>query len=686
MPSLDKWRVQVWVLFILFFSVFSEVGMAQTQLSSDAFASLKDDIRRKYAHSPKTALQYIESLHLNKNYVFSHDQLIVLKNYQIWSLIELDRFEEAAQNLVLFKSMLPSAQSRFLEYGYYNLMGILLKRLQNYEESLEYFQQAHEIAKRENRERFVHQTENNIGQLYLTLKRCDVALEYFEDYLGYLKQNPKADRQILSHAIALTSKGDALACLSQWEKALQVYQQVLVMLREAGFDYYAAETLVNLAKVYSQLGQTEKIDEVLQEALHLCEQQNYVDVLIEVLLLLANVESENGNAEMAEAHWIRAESLIEDSTPVELLTELYEAERRFYQKQGDINKALSAADLAADLRLQQLQKQTAVNLAKAVAEVDLQAKEQKITRLREQAEWEVERSTAFRRQVTIVAVAGIVLLMASLLFIGSIRRKKEALKQTLRELRETQHHLIESEKISALSTLVVGMAHQLNTPIGNILTSVTCFDEELNKLKADVDDKKLSVKNMQRFLSQSTDIYFVIKKSADKVAEMVTRFKSISSSVGNPEPVSINLRSFLESKLPLMEGYYKIPIELHGDDATLETYPDTLLKVLYMLLDNAVEHAFASQPKPVFSISISQQDKCVEIECKDNGCGISEEQSKKIFTPFNTTRLGEGKLGLGLNVIYNSVFHSLNGRIRYVPSDLGVTFVISLPTVSNLNG
>lgn len=679
MPNLDKRLVQVWGVLILLFSVVPVKGAAQTVLSLQEFTSLQDDIRLKYAQSPQAALAFVDSLYADSNYEFSHDQQIVLKNYQIWFFIEQGRLEEAVQNLVLYKSMLASATYTFLEYGYYNLMGGVLEKLQDYESALTYFQQAHEIAKRENKERFIHQTEGNIAQLYLKLDRCEVALEYFDDYLEYLHHNFKADSQQISLSIARLGRADALACLSEWDSAIAAYQQAVAELKDKGFGYYVADTLTSFAHVYAQTGQTNIAKETLREVLVLAEQQDYKEILIEVLLLLAELDNKAGYSEQARQYLARTQSLIDESISETLLMRFYQAERAFFQQNGEVESALIAADRAAALQIALLEKRAGVNLAMAVAQVDLKAREQKISRLEEVAAWELERSEAYRRQVTIAAIGAILILLISFLAIVSIRRKQAMLIHTLEELRATQHHLIESEKISALSTLVVGMAHQLNTPVGNILTAVTCFSEELDKLRTDFDSKKISVKNMQRFLNQSVDICNVIQKCSDKVADMVTKFKSISASVGDPKPVQIALKGFLSGKLPLMEDYYHIPIRLSGDEIRLETYPDILLKVLYMLLDNSVEHAFDHEPNPVFSIAIRKMDKSVEIECRDNGCGISEEHSKRIFTPFYTTKLGEGKLGLGLNVIYNSVFHSLNGRIRYVPSDVGVSFIISLP-------
>ena len=59
--------------------------------------------------------------------------------------------------------------------------------------------------------------------------------------------------------------------------------------------------------------------------------------------------------------------------------------------------------------------------------------------------------------------------------------------------------------------------------------------------------------------------------------------------------------------------------------------------------------------------------------------GIDKNKIKQVFDPFYTTRLGEGNLGLGLNIIYNSVVHILQGKIQCIEDTEGAHFVIHIP-------
>lgn len=170
-------------------------------------------------------------------------------------------------------------------------------------------------------------------------------------------------------------------------------------------------------------------------------------------------------------------------------------------------------------------------------------------------------------------------------------------------------------------------------------------------------------------------------RNSTRAADMISRFKMISASLESSEATHFDVCTYLREKLPLVRQSLSVDteIKLQGDAVQIYSHPEVLLKVISQLLDNSCAHGFTGQPHPVVSIQIQQQDHWVIITYQDNGTGISKDKQQQIFDPFYTSQLGQGKLGLGLNIVYNSVVHVLKGDITCQEASTGACFVIRLP-------
>ncbi|KZN57964.1 sensor histidine kinase [Pseudoalteromonas luteoviolacea] len=122
-----------------------------------------------------------------------------------------------------------------------------------------------------------------------------------------------------------------------------------------------------------------------------------------------------------------------------------------------------------------------------------------------------------------------------------------------------------------------------------------------------------------------------------------------------------------------------IKLEVIGSSVQLHSHPEILLKVISQLVNNSCTHGFATQHAGNISIEVKEQDEWVVIMYEDNGVGISEEDQQHIFDPFYTSQLGQGNLGLGLNIAYNSVVHVLKGEISYEHQPTGAKFIVRIP-------
>lgn len=252
-------------------------------------------------------------------------------------------------------------------------------------------------------------------------------------------------------------------------------------------------------------------------------------------------------------------------------------------------------------------------------------------------------------------------------------------------LKRTQDDLVSSEKMAALGYLVAGVAHELNTPIGNgVMTASTLAD--MTKEMAD----NLKNNSVRRSV---LDVFFkdmqhgeeILLRNLTRASELVSSFKQVAVDRETSQFRSFMLNDVVnEIILTLQPIIKKTPFELvsHiGSGVLMESYPGPLGQVLTNLINNALIHGFDRRVTGTIVISMQNEtDQTLDLLVTDDGVGISPEHLSHIYDPFFTTKLGSGGSGLGLHIVHNVVHTLLLGKIR-VQSEInvGTTFTISLP-------
>ena len=287
------------------------------------------------------------------------------------------------------------------------------------------------------------------------------------------------------------------------------------------------------------------------------------------------------------------------------------------------------------------------------------------------------------------------LLQASLfqLYRASVNRQK--IQRTLTDLQGTQEKLIESEKLAGLGSLVAGIAHELNTPLGIAVTSFSLVEQETNKINQDFCSNRLTKERLGDYIEHSMQTISLSKQSLTRAIELINHFKQISSDQYVEDTRDINLRAYVEEIMATLAISLKragCDFVITGDtDLEISSVPGAIAQVITNLVNNAVLHAFeditpdlettAPIAKKAIHIHLSKAQKTkVQITFSDNGNGMTADTVKKIYDPFFTTKRGKGGTGLGMNIVFNIVSKKLNGHIT-VTSNLGVgtTFEITLP-------
>ncbi len=265
-----------------------------------------------------------------------------------------------------------------------------------------------------------------------------------------------------------------------------------------------------------------------------------------------------------------------------------------------------------------------------------------------------------------------------------VERRTQELTNTLNQLTAAQTELVRSEKMSALGAMVAGIAHELNTPIGNSLTVASTLQDHGIAFAAEM-SKGLTRSKLDEFVQSSQQGTGILMRSLHHAAELVSSFKQVAVDQTSVNRRVFRLRETLnEILLTLGPTLRKTShaVECHvPEDITLDSYPGPLGQIITNLINNALVHAFEGRQngKIVITASLVQPD-WVEIAVRDDGLGIAQSHLDKVFDPFFTTKLGRGGSGLGLNIVYNLVTTSLGGRVQVVstPGE-GACFTLNLP-------
>ncbi len=265
----------------------------------------------------------------------------------------------------------------------------------------------------------------------------------------------------------------------------------------------------------------------------------------------------------------------------------------------------------------------------------------------------------------------------------SITRELES---TVSTLKTAQQQLIETEKLASLGQLVAGVAHEINTPLGIVVTSSSIVGEEASSFLKKMHGNALKKSEMQRFLESLMETDLLIQNNLDKCVKLIQNFKQVSADQIVAENRDICLRDYIDEIMGTLSVFMErndISWSLTGDNPTLNLDPGLLSQVINNLVNNAINHAFEGVPEPRILINIASSTGHHEIEFKDNGVGMDDQVKKKIFEPFFTTRRGNGGTGLGMNIVYNLITSKLHGSISVESApNQGTTIKLVLPVTS----
>lgn len=285
------------------------------------------------------------------------------------------------------------------------------------------------------------------------------------------------------------------------------------------------------------------------------------------------------------------------------------------------------------------------------------------------------------------------------------------LEEALKSLKVLQMKLIQEDKMASIGQLSAGIAHEINNPLGFVSSNVSTLKKYNGKIRECINEYRKFIKNVQGYSPELTlNAISKIKSLEEKnkieyiMDDLEELYLDTYNGLERIKKIVITLKSFVhESDVNSLEDYnlnkgiqdtliisrselkYNITVKTNLKDRLplIKAKTSEVNQVLLNIIINAahsIKEKFRLDGGGSIEITTWNDKKFVYCTIEDNGVGILEENIRKIFNPFYTTKeVGKGA-GLGLSISYDIIVNKHNGNIEVERRALGgAKFILTLP-------
>ena len=266
------------------------------------------------------------------------------------------------------------------------------------------------------------------------------------------------------------------------------------------------------------------------------------------------------------------------------------------------------------------------------------------------------------------------------------REAEEEARTALSHMQNARDGLVQAEKMASLGRLVAGVAHELNTPIGNTVLVASPQREVAKEMQAALHAGAVKRSDLLQMAERLDEGAELMLSSSARAAELIQNFKQIAVDQTTDQLRAFDLARQITEVLSVISHLIaKTPLKLvqHLQSGiAMHSYPGPLGQVITNLVMNAIKHGFDSGSAGTITVTCRSEGALACITVADDGVGIPDDIIGKIFDPFFTTKLGQGGTGLGLHITHNIVYGPLGGRMKVKSEAHNATvFTLHLPCV-----
>ncbi|WMW81438.1 HAMP domain-containing sensor histidine kinase [Undibacterium cyanobacteriorum] len=255
------------------------------------------------------------------------------------------------------------------------------------------------------------------------------------------------------------------------------------------------------------------------------------------------------------------------------------------------------------------------------------------------------------------------------------------------ELEAAMDVVMRQEKQLALGRLVVGIAHEMNTPLGNALMAASTMDDYCQQLSADLSGTSLKRSQLQISLHALHEGNRLLRRALDVASNLVQRFRALAIEQHTETIQNFDLQGLCAGVVADWQKRFQerqAELSMYSDTAVrIRSYPNALTQVLEQILENCLFHGLTSGELARVELHLYQHGQEIELQVSDNGNGIAQDHLGRLFEPFFSRQLGQGGMGLGLSIAHSLITDLMRGHITIANRPEGGTCVtIRIPTDS----
>jgi len=258
---------------------------------------------------------------------------------------------------------------------------------------------------------------------------------------------------------------------------------------------------------------------------------------------------------------------------------------------------------------------------------------------------------------------------------------------TLDNLESARDELVRREKLASLGALVAGVAHELNTPIGNAVLVASSLSDAAEGLK-NAAATGLSRKALTAYIDDTLRGFAMLNMSLHRAGELIIGFKQLAVDRSSDKrrefsPAEIMDEVLLAVGPALKHTAHHIEVDI-SRAIRMDGPPGPLSQILVNLINNSLLHGFEGIKSGIIRVHVVPvSDDGLMLTFSDNGVGMSPDVVRHVFDPFFSTKFGHGGSGIGMHIVYSLVTNAFGGKIdvESTPGG-GTTWRLALPLVA----
>jgi len=222
--------------------------------------------------------------------------------------------------------------------------------------------------------------------------------------------------------------------------------------------------------------------------------------------------------------------------------------------------------------------------------------------------------------------------------------------------------------MAALGTLVAGVAHEINGPLGIAVSATNHLIIDCDRIDLARRENRLSQTVIAEFMDRLKQGLSISFGNLRRAAELVSSFDKVARDQKTEQAREIDLADYMADIVRSLEPILRSARIYVDQDIppgiSLTVSPGALAQTMTNLAQNAVRHAFVGIANPTFSICARRDDDgSILLIVSDNGCGMSDRMRAQAFDPMTIASRSEAGTGLGLHIAHHLVTKVMKGQI-----------------------